>query len=221
MRDLLPEEVLHAIRDRYLAGVADAEAMFDQSSADEDALTGALGQAIAMPRMTQFITTQGNFVVEIGYRKLRGRGSGAPEKKFGSDGIFQIEVKDSSGSVLLRKGLPFQSKKGWRGTNSKLLSQAVHMQRETPGGIVVDFESTGYMACPAQTVVAANGNKAQVKASGHLRSLGQILGNDFLECTIGVKGLFYDAKKETFVMRPAFPHVITTSIQRVSENGMR
>lgn len=93
------------------------------------------------------------------------------------------------------------------------------MQHETPGGIVVDFESTGYSACPAQAVVAAKGNRTQVKASGQLRSLGQILGNDFLECTIGVKGLFYDAKNASFVVEPEFPHVITTFIQRLTENG--
>lgn len=215
MRDLLPEAVLHTIRDRYLAGVADAEATFDQSSADEDSLTGALGQAIAMPLMSQFITEQGNFIVKIDYRKLRGRGRGAPEKKFGSDGIFQIEVKDLAGNVLRKKGLPFQCKKDWRGTNSKLRDQAVHMERETPGGIVVDFESTGYSACTAQAVVAAKGSKAQVKAAGQLRHLGQILGNDFLGCTIGTKGLFYDPVKASFVIEPDFTHVITTSIQQI------
>lgn len=214
MRDLLPDSVLQAIRDRYLAGVADAEAMFDQSSADEDSVTGALGQAIAMPRMPRFITSQGNFEVEITYRKLRGRGKGAPEKKYGADGVFQIEVKDGSGAILRKKALPFQSKKGWRGTNGKLLVQAVLMQHEIGGGLVVDYESGGYFACTAEAVVAAGGNRAKVKATGQLHSLGQILGNDFLNCTIGVKGLFFDKKKEQLLMDGGSTHVITTSVQR-------
>jgi hypothetical protein len=47
VRDLLPGVVYDYLRDRYLAGTSDAVAHFDAHEADEDALTGALGQAIA------------------------------------------------------------------------------------------------------------------------------------------------------------------------------
>ena len=47
LRDVVPELVVTTIRERFITGVADAEANFDDSAADEDSFTGALGQAIA------------------------------------------------------------------------------------------------------------------------------------------------------------------------------
>jgi hypothetical protein len=46
MRDILPDFVIDILRDRYLAGVSDALAIFGTSAADEDALTRALGQPL-------------------------------------------------------------------------------------------------------------------------------------------------------------------------------
>lgn len=115
MKNLLPREVLDSLHDRYRAGVDAAEAMFEESEADEDALTGALGQAISMPHAQTFITGQGVYSVRVSYRKIRGRGKGAPEKALGADGIFQSIISDVTGKQLFRKGLPFQSKKRWRG----------------------------------------------------------------------------------------------------------
>jgi len=42
----LPDIVREFIRDRYLAGVADAEAQYDDALGDEDSLTGACGVLI-------------------------------------------------------------------------------------------------------------------------------------------------------------------------------
>lgn len=60
MRELLPTIVLDSLRDRYLAGVADAEAFFDLHRADEDSVTGALGQSIAMHHPVAFTTPEGS-----------------------------------------------------------------------------------------------------------------------------------------------------------------
>ena len=49
MRDLLPEELLRLMHDRFVAGVADAEAKFEFSEGDEDSLTGALEGACLAP----------------------------------------------------------------------------------------------------------------------------------------------------------------------------
>src|SRR5258705_6940040 len=46
---LLPDGLKALIRDRYLAGVPDAQSKYPFSAADEDALTGALGNSISMP----------------------------------------------------------------------------------------------------------------------------------------------------------------------------
>jgi hypothetical protein len=208
---------MESLRDRYLAAVSDAESTFWMSSGDEDALTGALGQAMAMPRNQIFSTPEGMYVVDIGYTKLRGRGKDAPERIYGSDGIFQIKIFDESGRVIRSKGLPFQSKKNWKGKNKKLSSQVRDMERLTPGGILIDFNSASYGACRAKDVIQAEGSRAQIKSDGKLHRLGQLLGDDFLECEIGTINLFYDSEKELYKIDGGDFHIITTGIEMPSK----
>jgi len=218
MRDLLPPFVLSQIRDRYLAGVADAEAKYDMSRGDEDALTGALGQAISTPGA---ITTVVNGVVfrwSVSYRKVRGRGRGAPEKKFGTDGIFEIDIRDEHGQVLRRKGLPFQSKKG-RAKGQKVVGQARDMIRACGNGLVVEYTPSGYSGLPAAAVADSTGKRAEL--AHHEKALGQWLANDFLDCSIGQEGLYFDPDQEQFVgVAPAQPmspgHIVSTEVVRLS-----
>jgi hypothetical protein len=52
------------------------------------------------------------------------------------------------------------------------------------------------------------------------RSLGQVLGNEFLECRAGVEGLYYNPETEEFETEtPAPPpeHVITTTVKKREE----
>lgn len=179
MRDILPDIVIRRLHDRYVAGVADAEAGFDMSEADEDSLTGALGQAISTPREEFFPINGENISVKIDYKKIRGRGGNAPEKHFGIDGIFQIAIKKPSGKVIRQKALPFQAKKNWTGKDKGLLDQVTTMEKAVLGGIVVDYTNHGYSACKASDVVGAQGNRRSKQLSGRVRSLGQILGSDF------------------------------------------
>ena len=89
------------------------------------------------------------------------------------------------------------------------------MEKETPGGIVVDYAPTGYKACPASAAVAAGGNRRV--ADGDMHSLGQILGNEFLNCTVGTLGLYFDSSDEIYRVTPTdWPalDVITTEIKR-------
>jgi hypothetical protein len=134
---LLPDGLKALIRDRYLAGVSDALAKYAFHAADEDSLTGALGNAISMPHAVVFGDGHRQYSYQVSYRKIRGRGPGAPEKQLGADGIFQIEVTDERGRQT--KGLPFQSKKGWRSVDSNLLKQARRMLETAGDGIVIDY----------------------------------------------------------------------------------
>lgn len=213
MRDILPQEAIRALRDRYITAVSDAEYTYDMHCADEDSLTGALGQSLAIPRNQVFTVGHKTYSISIGYTKLRGRGKNAPEKIFGSDGIFQIEVKDDQGVVIRSKGLPFQSKKNWTGTNKNLAKQAADMEQHTPGGIVMDFSQRGYKACPAQSVVRAEGNRRVLTEEGQMRGLGQILGDDFLNCTIGTIGLYFDPERELYVRPDRGLHLLTTTVE--------
>lgn len=220
MRDILPDLVMQSLRDRYLAAVSDAESTFGMNSGDEDALTGALGQALAMPINQIFSTPEGLYTIDIGYTKLRGRGKSAPERIYGSDGIFQIKVFDENGRIIRSKGLPFQSKKNWRGKNKKLLSQVKDMERSTPGGIVVDFNSTSYGACRVKDVIQAEGDRSQIQRDGKLHRLGHMLGDDFLGCEIGVLNLFFDPEREQYIIHGGDFHIISTGIE-VSNNALQ
>lgn len=217
MRDLLPHRVFEALQDRYSAGVANAEAHFDQHSADEDSVTGALGQALASRDPMVFRGTQGEYIVQVTYRKLRGRGRGAPEKLLGADGIFQIEITDESGRRLRSKGLPFQAKKEWKGKDRGLVEQARKMKVHAQTGLIIDYSRNGYRACTAEAAIAANGSRRQVDRFGEMRRLSQVFSNDFLHCTIGKVGLFYDVEREKFAVFPEeVPtfEIITTTVRR-------
>lgn len=217
MHDIIPPDILDIVRGHYAFGIANAEAFYDQHSADEDSVTGALGQALARAEPIRFQKNFDEYQIFISYRKIRGRGRGAPEHPYGADGIFQISVKDKEGKESLIKGLPFQSKKGWKGKNSNLLEQAEKMENNTPGGIIIDFGSSGYKACTAKEVISSHGNRAIADRHNLLRSLEQILCHDFLNCYVGRRGLFYDAENERFSNRLNIEdkpiHIISTEIQ--------
>jgi hypothetical protein len=78
-------------------------------------------------------------------------------------------------------------------------------------GLVIDYSRDGYKACTAAAVVDYGG-RAQVLSAGRmLRPLGQILGNDFLDCTIGAEGLTYDSEQEVFLTENDL-HVIGAAV---------
>jgi hypothetical protein len=195
----LPDIVRDFIRDRYLAGVADAEAQYANAVGDEDSLTGALGALISTSIPREFRVGPVQIVVQIDYRKLRGRGNDAPEKLLGPDGIFQIQVS-ANGKPSFRKGLPFQAKKNWKGKNKDLVKQAEEMRRSVGGGIVIDYTPNGYSACEIEHVIESRGNRKAVAQGGHMHPLGQILANEFLECSVGIQGLYYDQENEEFLL---------------------
>jgi hypothetical protein len=193
---LLPDGLKALIRDRYLAGVSDAQAKYPFSAADEDSLTGALGNSISMPHEMLFGDGQKQYSYQISYRKIRGRGPRAPEKQLGADGIFQIEVRDEHERQT--KGLPFQAKRGWRKADSNLLAQARRMLETAGDGIDIDFGPNRFSACRAEDVVQNHANRKLIDRAGKTRPLGQLLGDDFLDCRIGRPGLFFDPTTEAW-----------------------
>lgn len=217
MHDIIPASVLDIIRGHYALGVANAEAFYDQHSADEDSVTGALGQALARAEPIRYQQGFDEFLINVSYKKIRGRGRGAPERLYGADGIFQLSVINKEGQEAVIKGLPFQSKKGWKGKNSDLLEQANKMEETTPGGIVIDFGPNGYKGCAAKDVIISQGNRNTANRHNLVRSLEQFLSHDFLNCHVGRRGLFYDSDNERFSNwlnideKPA--HIITTEVK--------
>ena len=198
MKDVLPEQVIRILGDRFAAGVANAEAHYNLHAADEDAVTGGLGQSLAICEPIEIVSNSKRYQISISYRKVRGRGPRAPEKLYGTDGLIQLLVKDIADNIAATKGLPFQSKMKWRGKDQKLYEQAGHMQERISGGIVIDFNPVKYMACTTKAAYTCEGDRKTADKYGCMRSLGRILAQDFLNCSIGRRGLYFDIDNESF-----------------------
>jgi hypothetical protein len=198
MLAILPASVLAGLRRHFYAGVTDAEIRFPFNAADEDALTGALGQALIEPAVVIVETSDGTFRWRTTSHKLRGRGAHAPEKDTGADGIFQLDVFDEAGKLLIRKGLLFQSKVNWTGTDRRLLRQAERLMRQSASSIVIDYSVDGYRAIAASDVIHAGGNRREVPSISDKR-LSEVLGNEFVGCIRGDLGLYWDPTSEQLI----------------------
>jgi hypothetical protein len=85
------------------------------------------------------------------------------------------------------------------------------MEKHAPGGIVIDFSEYGYKACTAKEVIEKEGSRAALNKAKKMKSLGTVLGVDFLECSVGTVGLFYDGKAGAWGdFSPS--HIFTTQI---------
>jgi hypothetical protein len=179
------ESVRQALADHFRDRVAEATEAYADSSADEDSLTGALGQAL---RGRGSVRLRDGRVVRwmTRYRKLRGRGPNAPEKKVGADGLFEVELEDDQ-RVRSRKSLPFQAKNNASSYgDSKLWQQAGQLTEFPGGGIVVNYRPEGYVALDAAMV--ANGEATREVES----PLAESLGRDFLECRRGSTAYLFE-----------------------------
>jgi hypothetical protein len=148
---LQDERIRRTLADHYRSGVAAAVRGYLDSAADEDALTGALGQALrgqgelAMPdgRVVRWATR---------HRRLRGPGRNAPEKHLGADGLFEVEMEDEERDRS-RKSWPFQATNAAAGYGDSLLrGQAKRLSAFPGGGVVINYRSGGYVAVDAGLV---------------------------------------------------------------------
>ena len=73
------------------------------------------------------------------------------------------------------------------------------MIQTTESGIVINYTKDGYEAFDAKDVREAEGKRKELISNNKKYHLGEILGEQFLDCTIGKKGLYYDKKTEKFL----------------------
>lgn len=196
---VLPPLVVRTLQKHFYAGVKAAEMRFKYNAADEDALTGALGDRLSEPAPIVIQTGNEAFEWRSEAYKIRGRGRGAPEHELGADGIFQLEVVDQLGQFVVRKGLLFQSKKEWTGTDRRLLGQTHDLLGQSPSAIVIDFSRNGYKALSAQAVVAAEGVRRKIRPQEN-KPLAEVLGDEFVGCLRGDNGLYWEPQRERLMM---------------------
>lgn len=198
MKDLLPQAVLDEIGRQYRSAVEMASHDFEDFAADEDSVTGALGQT--MKNVVKGTITIGGR--EFGWsttaRKLRGRGANAPEKKIGADALVELEVWDTDGTMAGQKLVAIQTKTEWTGKDRLLPGQAKKLSKLSGGGIVVDFREGDYRAVEANVVARAKGDRRNVPDE-KVRPFGDVLAGDFLECLVGSRDTYFDAEREILV----------------------
>ena len=109
MKDILPALIYGLIEAHIAERAQHAQEGWEGGSDDEDTLTGDLGATFRTPWSSPIRTNGDTWSWRMRYKKFRGHGPGAVEKKSGADGILQVEV--TRGSEVQFKGLLFQAKR--------------------------------------------------------------------------------------------------------------
>jgi hypothetical protein len=175
------------------AAAEEAPADYKTASNDEDNVTGAFGSVLR-----QFVQGENEgFTWRTYAKKLKGRGKGTAEKRYGAD--IAIEIQVTVGGTTYRKTLLAQAKKEWDRRDSKLSGQARKIASFPGGGIVIDFREGHYRVVDASVAVKAGGDARKVPHE-KFRSLGEVLGGSFLACSIGSTSVYYANEYDQIVL---------------------
>jgi hypothetical protein len=198
MRDLIPNPVFASIQ-HHLKHVADTAASgWESNNSEEDSLTGDLGCLLRTGHDAVIIVNHQAWRWRIRYKKFRGRGPDAFERKSGADGIVQVEVTLRDETFF--KGVLFQAKKGDRLGNGDLKEQVEAIEDLAPGGSAV------FLYKP-------NGGYTAIKGTEYLHSDERLVGklvykmqplasffDEFLECKSGLRGMYYEALRDKLLV---------------------
>jgi len=193
LKDLLPAVVYDAIEQHLHDGGVRAREGWEAGEDEEDTLTGHVG-AIFQTDWSYLRANGDAWSWRVRYKKFRGRGPGAFEKRSGADGIFQVEVNNSL--TIRFKGLLFQAKKG-RDLNGNLVEQVASMERiATNGSAVFEYGPDEYRGISGKDYLEAQQTRASRSAvRDKLQPLGTFLGREFLGCAVGLRDLYYEATR--------------------------
>jgi hypothetical protein len=195
MRDVLPPAVFDDVSAHLRRCGTRAHRDWHINKAHEDSLTGVVFRDFATRRSRRVYVNGDRWDWRIRTQKFGSGGANSEEKLSGANGIVEVEVRHIASGAVERKGLLVQAKKGWSGTNAKLLTQVRDMERIAPGSSAAfDYGPDGYTAVDGQAVIEAKGNRRIVDGA-HDMPLGKFLSDRFLACEIGLRGLLYDPRR--------------------------
>ncbi|MGV8994792.1 MAG: hypothetical protein ACOH1O_11875 [Flavobacterium sp.] len=168
----LSEEIKNKIKENSLKG----EKGWKYSNQEEDSLLGHfLGTLITDKKY--FEDSEKIYEWEIFYNKFRGRGKNALESIIGADAIITLEIIDNITNNKTVKSILFQAKK--KGNSRGLKKQKDLMDQFAKGGNFI-------FTCGPDGYFAQN-NIVDEKVR-----IGNFLADQFVTCTIGIQGMFYD-----------------------------
>jgi hypothetical protein len=199
VRDIIPEPVFERLQ-RHLITVGNAaESGWESGSAEEDTLTGHLGAQLQRSWSHAVTVSDRRWRWRIRYKKFRGRGRGAFEKESGADGIVQIEIDDAG--VLITKALLFQAKKGDSRRDSRLADQVEKMESLADhASAVFEYRATGYTAISGAALLRSVAADAIASRDEVRQPLGSYLGETYLECRSGLRGMYFDAIRQLLIV---------------------
>jgi hypothetical protein len=191
----LPTVVSKVIKDHLRSGCEHAEGAWEGGSDEEDSLTGALGSSLRIrPRK---LHRGSPWIWGVVWKKFRGRGGLAEENLFGADGIFVIEATNTESGSVYTKGLLFQAKKSSNKDRAALNDQLRDMEDIAPGGsALVEYGPDAFRGCMSQD--ALRGESSRVLSG--MKRLGDFLADDFLPCSVGLEGLYYEFERKTLIV---------------------
>lgn len=192
----IPIAVQQAIRDFLIGACRRGEGVWKNFEHEEDAITGGFLANFSTEPHIQQVGKQ-VWAWEVDYFKFRGRGKGAFESVHGSDGIFQIIVKDQQGHIDFRKGLLFQAKKV-NGSFSDLVPQVQKMEKVARNSSVAFiYGPNGFKATLGSDIIA---NVTKKNSFLFEHDIAKIIADDFINCTVGKVDLFFDREQEALLL---------------------
>lgn len=184
------DRFVSALRASIAIAIARAAETYEDSAADEDSLTGALGQALADHCRGSVDLDDGT---TLSWRVRYKRFGPKTEKKYGCDGVYELTVDDKVDQTSATKTLPFQAKKREaQDDRRRLVTQARAMASIPDESVVVVYDPKGYVAASA-SVVASEGT-----TKGSERDLADVLGREFPQCKVGTFAARYDPRRKVF-----------------------
>lgn len=190
MRNYLPGVIYTAIQSHLREGANSAEGGWNAGNDEEDTLTGDLGANLRRTWSVPVNIDGHEWKWQVTYKKFRGRGPHAFENYSGADGIFQIEIENIETSEFIRKGMLFQAKKQDHMRRAELTRQVSNMERLIlDGSAVLEYGPEMYRAFEGRMFLPDE------RATLRPRRLGDFLADNFLGCTIGALGMYYDANR--------------------------
>lgn len=188
--DYIPKELLDEIKAHLRSRGNSAHDDYEDSGADEDSVTGALGSNLRQPWTS----------VEAGGRRWRwgvrskkfvGKGQYAQEPVIGADAIVEFTLENEAGESIT-KGLLFQAKKD--GSQQMLENQVTTMEGLAKGcSAIIDYSKHAYRALDGADYLESRHKRPQQTAHRDGERLGDYLADEFIECNVGVAGMSYDA----------------------------
>jgi len=191
---------------RISEAVADTLIEYESAQEDEDVLTGHLGSKLTTRRrvvMVEDAEVPGPWAWSLQYRKFRGRGPNATEKRLGADGIFELMLERPGRTET--KSLLFQSKMAGSG-GTDLVEQCARLSTWREAAVVLSYSPDGIGAVSIDSALAARGALHRAVST----PLDAYLADLFIPCRVGDNDLRYFAQSRTLVWRTNTGEIVAT-----------